>query len=58
MLGSSAGEAVGGAADNYMNANAAKGQPYRPPVTDMASYGANMLAQGIEENRARAAALK
>lgn len=53
MLGSSAGEAVGAKADGYMNAGADKGQLYRPPVTDMASYGANMLAQGIEQNRAR-----
>ena len=57
VIGGLAGSTLGGwggeQADNAMTAQAAKGQPYRPPVTDMASYGANMLAQGMDENRKR-----
>jgi hypothetical protein len=42
-----------GGGSHYAAANAAV-----KPVTDLASYGDNMLSQGIAENRARAAALK
>lgn len=49
--GSFLGESVGGAADKKMNAYADRGQP--APVTDMASYGDNMMSQAISANRAR-----
>ncbi len=45
------GEEAGGSIDDKLNASAAAGQPYRPPVTDLSSYGANMLAQGMDETR-------
>lgn len=48
------GDKAGGKLDEHMNAQADKGKLYRPPVTDMSSYAANMLSQGIEENRSKA----
>lgn len=51
IAGSMGGEWLGGKADDAMNGDPSKQPGYRPPVTDLASYGANMLSQGIEENR-------
>lgn len=53
IVGGLGGGWLGGKADTAMNGDPTKQPGYRPPVTDLASYGANMLAQGIEENRQR-----
>ncbi len=50
--GSMLGEWAGGKADDQINDAAAAGQPYRPPVTGLSSYGHNMLAQSIDQQRA------